>query len=186
MKHLTETQLNEYLDGVPEAPAQARLQAHLADCADCRARLAALQTVFQALASLPDELPEQDLTVYVLQTLPHRAFSWLGWRLALALQAGFSLGILLLLSPFLSGRIAGVITGMASRLVVPEIKVPGPVFINPSLPVFPVPHLPGLVLPVTITQANLSIWLVLGIAASLLFVVGNFSLLIHKTSKAGK
>jgi len=53
MNHLSESQLNEYLDGLTEAPALAPIEAHLRDCMDCLARLAVLQSVFQALAALP-------------------------------------------------------------------------------------------------------------------------------------
>ncbi len=72
MKHLTEDQLNEYLDNAVEAPVQARMALHLSGCADCRARLVSLQTVFQALAALPEETPGRDLTPSVLQALPRQ------------------------------------------------------------------------------------------------------------------
>lgn len=80
MEHLTEAQLNEYLDNLLEATALARIQAHLADCADCRERLASLLTVFQTLEALPEELPAHDLTPSILRPclgeVPCRAGSW--------------------------------------------------------------------------------------------------------------
>ena len=72
MEHLTETQLNEYLDGILDASSQAFLDAHLSGCTDCQERLASLQAVFQALATLPEETMKQDLTSSVLQALPRR------------------------------------------------------------------------------------------------------------------
>ena len=183
MNHLTETQLNEYLDGVMVAPEQGLMQTHLSDCADCRARLASLQTVFQALAALPEEKPGCDLTPSVLRALP-RKFSSLAWRLALAVQAGLSLGLLLVFTPLLTGHLAGFVQRLADRIAKAEVKLPTPINLHFSLPVIQLPHPPNLPnLPIAITHANSAIWLILGIAAALLFVVGNFSLIFHSSSE---
>jgi hypothetical protein len=185
MKHLTETQLNECLDLALESSEQARVAAHLSDCADCQARLASLQAIFQTLAALPEETPGRDLTPAVLQNLPRR-FSGLGWRLAFAVQAGMSLGILTLFAPIVTGRLAGFVQGLAGRIAAPELKFPALVDIHFTLPVIRLPHPPDLTLPITITQTNSAIWLTLGIAAVLLFLVGNFSLIFHSTSEVKK
>ena len=50
--HLTDEQLNEYLDD--ETTERAQIELHLAECADCAARLAALQALFAEIESLPD------------------------------------------------------------------------------------------------------------------------------------
>lgn len=186
MEHPTEAQLNEFLDNVLETTAQARISVHLTTCADCRGKLASLETVFQALAGLPEEMPGRDLSPSVLQALPRR-FSGLAWRLALAVQAGLSLGLLLLLAPILTGRFAGLIQAMAVRIATAEVKLPNPTNLNFSLPVIQLPHPFNLpTLPITITPANSAVWLILGIAAVLLFVVGNFSLIFHGTSEPSK
>ena len=183
MKHLTEHQLNEYLDGLMEPSIQAAVQAHLFDCADCREELAALQSVFQALAKLPEEMPGSDLTPSILRTLP-RGSSGLGWRLVFAAQSGVSIGFLLLFLPYLSDRILAMKPGWNVRFTMPELNFSNPVDFSVRLPANPLMHLPIPALPVTITQANFSVWLILGIAAFLLFIVGNFSLIFHSTSKA--
>jgi hypothetical protein len=67
-----------------------------------------------------------------------------------------------------------------------EVKVPAPVAPHFSLPVIRLPHPPVLALPITITQDNSAIWLTLGIAAILLFAVGNISLLFNSPSEAQK
>jgi hypothetical protein len=108
----------------------------------------------------------------------------LGWRLALAFQTGLSLGLLMLLSAYVPGHIFGIMPGLISRFALPEVKFPHLLDFNFSPPVFLVPHLRIPALPITITQANFSIWIILGIAAFLLFAVGNFSLIFHHTSKA--
>ena len=185
MEHLTETQLNEYLDGLMEAPEQVRVQAHLSSCANCQENLAGLQTVFQALAALPEETLKRDLTPSVLPGL-RRSWHWLAWRLAFAIQAGLSLGFLLLLSPFILARIPVMMLGWNGQLAIPEVKFPAPGDFQFILPVIRLPHAPTLAFPVAVTQANLSIWLILGCAAALLFAVGNFSLIFRNNSKGQK
>jgi hypothetical protein len=188
MEHLTEEQLNEYLDNSLEAPELARMGAHLTDCPDCRGRLASLEAIFQALAALPEETPGHELTSSVLKALPNGS-AGLGWRLAFAFQAGLSLGFLLLFFHFMTARIAGIVPAWNAHLVMPEFKFPNPTGFHFSPPALSLPYPPhpfSLALPVTITHANFSIWLLLGIAAVLLFVVGNFSLIFHNTSKAQK
>jgi hypothetical protein len=186
MKHLTEAQLNEYLDNTLAALARAQMRAHLTGCADCRTRLACLQAVFQALDTLPEEMPERDLTASILRALP-RSFSRLAWRLALAVQAGLSLALLLLFAPILTGHFAGLIQAMAARIATAEVKLPNPTNLHFSLPVIQLLHPLNLpTLPITITHANSAIWLIMGIAAALLFVVGNFSLICNSPSESRK
>ena len=183
MKHLTETQLNEYLDNALTTPAQVRLDVHLSDCMECRARLDFLQTIFQALAALPEQTPSCDLTPSVLQALPHDS-SGLGWRLVVAIEAGLSLGILIIIIPFMTDRIVDFFSGLTGRFTMPNVKFPAPFDFHISLPVIILPHPSFPALPVMITHANFSIWLILGIVAFLLFAVGNFSLIFHNSSEA--
>jgi|CXWL01.1.fsa_nt_gi hypothetical protein len=58
--HLTEEQLNEYLD---EATTErARIEAHLSSCDECAARLSTLQNLFTELDSLPELKLTRDLS----------------------------------------------------------------------------------------------------------------------------
>ena len=61
MIHLTDELLNEYLDH--ELADRAPVENHIAVCADCAARLAALQTLFTELESLPEEKLSRDFRV---------------------------------------------------------------------------------------------------------------------------
>jgi hypothetical protein len=182
MKHPTETELNEYLDGALKSSAQARIEAHLSDCAHCRARQASLQAIFQTLAALPEETPGRDLTPSVLRALP-RSFSGLAWLLAFAVQAGLSLGLLLLFAPVVTSRLTWIVHGLAGQIDAPEVKLPIPLVLHFSLPVLRLPHPPVLGLPIAITCANSAAWIIMGIAAVLLFAVGNFSLIFHSSSE---
>jgi hypothetical protein len=64
------------------------------------------------------------------------------------------------------------------------VKFPNPLAFHFSLPVIHLPHQPSLALPILINHANFDIWLILGIAAVLLFAVGNFSLIFRSRFKA--
>ncbi|MFZ5858159.1 MAG: anti-sigma factor family protein [Chloroflexota bacterium] len=65
--HLTERQLNEYLDNATDE--RARIQTHLDSCDDCAARLATLQTLFAELDSLPELAFTSPLAARVLLDL---------------------------------------------------------------------------------------------------------------------
>jgi putative zinc finger protein len=54
-------QLSPYLDGELDDPRRARLEAHLAGCADCAAVLADLRAIVAAAPAYPGREPEADL-----------------------------------------------------------------------------------------------------------------------------
>ena len=121
----------------------------------------------------------------MLNGLP-RSLSGLAWHLAFAVQAGMSLGLLLLFAPILMGRLTGTIQVLANRVAGSGRIYPAPLDLHFSLPVIRLPHHPIPRLPIVISHANLPIWLILGIAALLLFAVGNFRLIFHNTSEPQK
>ena len=107
--HLTEDQLNEYLD---EATTErAHIEAHLSSCSECTARLSTLQNVFAEL----DSLPELDLTrnlaaPFILRpSLPAQLPKFL--TLTAFLQAAVALAALIIAVPFVS-------------TLLPQIKLP--------------------------------------------------------------
>ena len=61
MTHLSEEQLNLYLDGALLPQEQSAVEAHLAGCATCQADLDSLQTLFVALDALQSDLLTADL-----------------------------------------------------------------------------------------------------------------------------
>src|SRR5207249_2681311 len=57
-----EAKLNEYVDGALAAPDRASLEAHLAECAGCRAAVTELRSLSAATATLPRSIePARDL-----------------------------------------------------------------------------------------------------------------------------
>ena len=95
MTHLTESQLNEYLDNTLKTPEQQFIEKHLSGCADCRDKVKVLQNLFQTLDELPEEALHHDLTPLVLNRLPEQKIHP-GWRLFLAVQTGIALGLTIL------------------------------------------------------------------------------------------
>jgi hypothetical protein len=93
MRHLDEALLNEYLDEALDQPARRAVEAHLGSCPDCRARLDDLRMVFYNLSLLGEKSLAHDLAPGILDRLPGPALP-LGWKLALALQAGVAMGLL--------------------------------------------------------------------------------------------
>ena len=98
--HLTERQLNEYLDNA--ADDRARSQTHLDSCDDCAARLATLQTLFAELDSLPDLAFTSPLAARVLLDLKRtpRLPRWL--PLTSVLQTAAAVVALILAAPFVT------------------------------------------------------------------------------------
>ena len=107
--HLTDEQLNEYVDH--ESSERVQIEAHLSSCDECAARLTALQTLFAEIESLPElELtrpiaarfaPTPSLTV---PQLPR----WL--TLTATLQAAVALVVLILAAPFITNLLPAVQT----------------------------------------------------------------------------
>ncbi len=102
MKHITETQLNEYLDGTLDKRLSQAIKAHLSICGDCRRALNELRNLTAVLITLPDEPTPRHLTAFVLAKLPQPR-TRLGWKLVLAAQAGIAIGtVIILLSNLLA------------------------------------------------------------------------------------
>lgn len=108
-EHLEEEILNEYLDDALDVERRRAVEAHLSRCPSCRARLQSLQRLFADLDSLKIEEMGRDVTPLVLSRLPPRRLR-LGWRLALAVQAGTAFGILI------------AALQMLMRIVVPSLR----------------------------------------------------------------
>ncbi len=101
MVHLTEFQLNEYLDGALNEAERQAVEAHLAACGGCREALADLQAVFFALDEVAEVELTADLSARVLADLQVQpdASPWL--RPLLLIQAAVVSGMAVWLWPTL-------------------------------------------------------------------------------------
>jgi hypothetical protein len=104
MTHLADELLNEYLDG--EIAERAETEKHLAQCADCAARLAALQALFTELDSLPEAALTHDLAAPVTRTLTGRAILPRSLRLTVTLQAALAVVAITFAAPLVTQFLA--------------------------------------------------------------------------------
>ena len=110
--HVTDEQLNEYLDN--ESTERAQIEAHISSCDECAARLTALQTLFTEIESLP----ELELTrpVAVRFTLPSslpvpQLPAWL--TLTTSLQAVAALVAIIFATPIFTRYLAPVLQSVS-------------------------------------------------------------------------
>ncbi len=101
MTHLTEFQLNEYLDGELDEAERQSAAAHLAACADCREALADLQAVFFALDEVAEVELTTDLSARLLDDLQPQAAPAPWLRPLLLIQAAAIVGMIIWLWPTL-------------------------------------------------------------------------------------
>jgi anti-sigma factor RsiW len=184
-EHLTESLLNEYLDGALDPSGRQRVEVHLVACPECRAREEQLKRLFEALAGLTEQPLAHDLVSYVLPRLP-RTPTNLAWKLVLAVQSGFTIALLILIGAPLASRLASTFTWLTSQVAISLVSLPRMVPLLPPIPTMQLPRLPAVHLPVSFTPGNSGLWLVLGIAAGLLFLIGNFSLIFLKQPRDRK
>ena len=98
--HLTDEQLNEYLDEATTERVQ--IEAHLSSCDECAARLSTLQNLFTELDSLPElELTRNLAAPFTLRpSLPAQLPKFL--TLTAILQTAVALAALIIAIPFVS------------------------------------------------------------------------------------
>ncbi|MFN8404553.1 MAG: zf-HC2 domain-containing protein [Anaerolineales bacterium] len=169
--HLTDDLLNEYLDN--EAAERAQIESHLASCADCAARLTALQALFAEL----DSLPEVELTHSLASRITLHAASPLElprWLTLTAIsQAAFALLLLLVAAPFVMNLLPAIEAPSFAEVLI-QLQTQWLTLFN-SFTNYQLPSLPSLP-PLQIPTLTLSLALA---GASLLWLVGN-GLLLRK------
>ena len=116
MNHLTEFQLNEYLDGLLDPATQTAVEAHLTACNTCQAALNDLQTVFLMLDEVDEVALTTDLSARVqaewqTQTQPESTV-WL--RPLLFLQSAGAIGMVVWLWRVIWGWLTGMETAVTA------------------------------------------------------------------------
>jgi anti-sigma factor RsiW len=166
MNHLSDEQLNEYLDH--ESQEQAEIESHLAACDECSTRLATFQTLFTELDSLPDAAFNVDIAPAVIQRVSGPAVlpKWL--TLTVALQAALALIIIVIAAPFII-EFASVSLPLLQMPTIPEILLPLQAgwmswldtlaaFQLPVLPTIPTPQFSSLMIGLTLAASSI-FWL---------------------------
>ena len=172
--HLTDDLLNEYLDN--ETTERAQIEAHLASCGECAARLTALKTLFAEL----DSLPELELThsiaarftrdVNLTPQLPR----WL--TLTASLQAVLALITLIVAAPFVANLLPAIETPSLTVMLI-QLQAQWTTWLD-VLSTLQLPQFPQLP-PLEISSLMLTLTLA---GASVLWLVGN-GLLLRKQIK---
>src|SRR5688572_29358586 len=98
--HLTDVQLNEYLDN--EIKDRAQAESHLSSCVDCTARLSALQALFDEIESLPEIVLSQNLAAPITRRMSGRASLPRSLRLTVTLQAATAIAAMIFAAPFVT------------------------------------------------------------------------------------
>ena len=168
--HVTDVQLNEYLDH--ESAEREQIETHISSCADCAARLTALQALFAEIESLPELPLTHDLAARFTPTpsLPvPRLPRWL--TLTATLQAALALLTVIIAAPFITELLPAVQTPSFADVLI-QIQSQWLTWLD-LLSTFQLPTLPQL--PV-IEISNLMITLTLA-GISMLWLIGNGLLL---------
>lgn len=173
--HLTDEQLNEYLD--TESTDRVQIESHLSSCEECTARLTALKILFNELESLP-EIP---LSRSLVPRLTPQAPAFPGWLARTAtLQAVFVLIALLTTAPLMMELISPYFSNVQvpsfaelflelQSLWVGSLDIFSRIQV-PTLPAVPIVELSSLVVVFTL------------IGVSILWLVGN-GLLLRNQAK---
>ena len=166
--HLTDDQLNEYLD---EATTErAVIESHLDSCDECAARLSTLQNLFTELDSLPELELTRDLAApFTLHpSLPAQLPKFL--TLTVTLQAAFALTAIILAAPFVIQFLPVVELSTFSN-VLAQLQIQWTASLD-ILSQFQLPAMPAI--PFELSSLYLMSALVV---ASMLWLVGNGLLL---------
>jgi len=104
--HVTDDQLNEYLDN--ESAERTQIESHLVICDGCAARLTALKTLFAEIESLPEiELTHNFAARFTpTPSLPPQLPRWL--TLTATLQAALALVTVILAAPFIANLLPAI------------------------------------------------------------------------------
>lgn len=167
--HLTDEQLNEYLDN--ETNEREQIELHLHSCNECNARFSDLQNLFLELDSLPDLQLSRDLSTrfaskgQLIQHLPR----WL--TLTMFAQATLALIALIISIPFITTYIPQIdVASLTSPFF--EIQSLWNTWLD-SLSTFQIPTIPEF--PIPIIEMSSLLLALAGIFV--LWIVGNGILL---------
>ena len=166
-EHLTDVQLNEYLDNGIKDRAQVEL--HLSSCSDCAARLAALHALFDEIEALPEIALSHNLAAAVTRGLSGRAALPRSLRLTVALQFAAAIGALIFSAPFVAQFLSPYVTGLQAPSLVDvllQVQTQWTAWLDmlsqaqlPHIPEIPVFELSGLFIMLTVVGVSV-LWLV--------------------------
>ena len=171
--HLTDEQLNEYLDH--EASDRVQIELHVASCKDCSARLSALQDLFSEIESLPELELSPDFAVGFISSPNQPVPLPRSLTLTATLQAALAVLGTIAAAPFVMQFISSYVPNLSTPSLVDvfmQLQNQWTVWLD-ALSTLPTPTIPE------IPAINVSSLFVMStiIGVSLLWLVGNGLLL---------
>ena len=166
--HISDVQLNEYLDEATNERAQ--IESHLSSCDECAARLSTLQHLFAEIESLPELALTKSLTAPFMRTvsLPAQLPRFL--TLTVTLQAAIALVIMIVAAPFVIQLMPAIEMPSLSKLFI-QLQTQWVTWLD-MLSQFQMPTLP------TISLELSSLYLISAVVGvSMLWLIGNGLLL---------
>lgn len=164
--HVTDEQLNEYLDNETRPEERALIDSHLSACQECAARVTALQTLFAEIESLPElELSRPLAAPFTRPTsLPGAQLPrWL--TLTATLQAACALVVLLFAAPFMTNLLPSI-EALSLTPILLQLQSQWTAWLDllssfhfPSMPQLPALEISSLMLTLTLLGVSL-LWLV--------------------------
>jgi len=161
--HVTDVQLNEYLDN--ETAERAQIESHLASCDECAARLSVLQSLFAELDSLPELTLSRNIAAR-FTTNPNLTPQLPRWlTLTATLQAAVALIALIVAAPFIMTLLPAIETPSFTDIFL-QLQSQWIAWLDilstfkmPTLPQSPPLEISSLVLTLTLAGASV-LWLV--------------------------
>jgi anti-sigma factor RsiW len=172
--HITDEQLNEYLDH--ETNGRAQIEMHLSTCADCAARLNALQGLFDEIESLADVALSPEFSEAAswgtVRFAPNRSASPQPLRsltLTVTLQAVLTAVAIIVAAPFITPIISPYMSSLPAPSLTEiflQLQIEWAAWLDtlsklqvPAIPEIPVLELSSLFIMSTILGASL-LWLI--------------------------
>ena len=161
--HISDVQLNEYLDN--ESAARAQIETHLSSCDECAARFTALKTLFTEIASLPELELTHSIAARLAPTpsLQPQLPTWL--TLTATLQAALALITVIAAAPFISRLLPAIQMPSLTDLFL-QLQSQWTIWLDalstfqlPTLPQIPTLEISSLVLALTLAGVSM-LWLV--------------------------
>lgn len=171
--HLTDEQLNEYLDNEIKDPAQVEL--HLSSCEDCAARFAAQQALFDEIESLPEVTLSRSLAAPITRRVSERESLPRSLGLTVILQTAAAAIAIIFAAPFVGEWISPYLTDIQAPPIADaflQLQSQWMIWLA-ILSQFQMPTMPEI--PVTEVSSLALMFIVIGV--TLLWLVGNRLLL---------
>ncbi len=173
--HLTDEQLNEYLDN--ESSGRSQIEAHLDSCDDCAVRYSTLKTLFTEIESLTELTLTHDFADrFTLRATPGRPAKLpRSLTLTVTVQAVFAVVLIIIAAPFVLQFVSPYLSSLPASFpsnIFLLLQAEGTIWLD-TLSTLQVPALPEI--PAMEISSLFMLFTIIGV--SMLWLIGNGLLL---------